>query len=655
VRTLTPTLLAAQKEPSAVPFVKVTQRDRNSGVTRLRWERLYTVSEPDRYHAAVMPGDGSLLRARVDASGPTLYYQRVASPGPGAAFGSWTDLGDVADAGVALAASGANVLLAYVAPNGIHIRIRESSDYGATLGSVQTPVGATAAVGWLAAALKGDGTAVLFYSAGGVVYTAKRVSGSWGSSVAWPYVASQITGLAVTRPGDYDLAIAGVDTGGIARLWTATYGDGFGQTVDTWSALREVAKADSGSNVVLRAPSLGALDTYRLFFVEEYAGSVAYSRPYWTWSSPGQTFAENAWREPVPFDLSSSYGVALAGSSAKAWLSTPSGVWRSPLETPELDVSDDILELATETRPMSGRTRVVLRNDDGRYNALPSVVRPGAELAVSPGYVTNVGVEVSVGPRYWVEGWEYASSGGEATLTLLAGGPWSLVEAWRARRQYVWSAGSESVSQVLRFVFGRAGVELGDVGASSTATGHRPAFTIHPGEDGLRAVQRLLALTPDTVLVSGATALLFEPLAGDTAVSAYGTDHSILRARFASAGLAANRVQVFGQGVLAEGFDWDDIGDHFDGLRQVHDLNLSSTSLATARATASLRQEELSLARGELVAPVHCGLELYDVVSVTDARAGVAGAHFRVAGLDLRYVRRARSPVYEQRVLLGSV
>ncbi|MEX1254046.1 MAG: hypothetical protein WEE64_06875, partial [Dehalococcoidia bacterium] len=192
-------------------------------------------------------------------------------------------------------------------------------------------------------------------------------------------------------------------------------------------------------------------------------------------------------------------------------------------------------------------------------------------------------------------------------------------------------------------------------GACSTATGHRPAFTIHPGEDGLRVVQRLLALTPDVVLVSGAAALLFEPLAGDAAVAAYGMDQPILRARFASAGLRANRVQVFGQGVVAESFDWDDVADRLDGLRQVHDLNLSSTSLATARATASLRQEELSLSRGELVAPVHCGLELYDVVSVTDPRAGLASATFRVAGLDLRYVRRARSPVYEQRLLLGSV
>jgi hypothetical protein len=416
-----------------------------------------------------------------------------------------------------------------------------------------------------------------------------------------------------------------------------------------------VAKADSGSSVALRAPGLASLDTHRLYFVEAYAGSIAYSRPYGTWSAPGQTVAENAWREPVPFDLSSSYGVAMAGTDEMAWLSSPGGVWRAPLETPDLDVSDDVLELATEARRTSGSAGVVLRNDDGRYNNLANTVRPGAELSISPGLVSDIGAEVSTGPRYWLEGWQYASFGGESTLTLLAADAWSLVERWQARRQYEWAAGSDSIAQVLRFVFGRAGIELADAGASATATGHRPAFTIHPGEDGLSAVRRLLAMTPDVVLVAGETALLFEPLAGDPPSYEYGTGHAVQRASFATNGGGANRVQVFGQGVLAEAFAWDSIDDQPDRLRQVIDVGLSSASLAGARAASVLRQDELSQPRGELVASVHCGLDLHDVIAVTDARAGVTGAPYRVAGLDMRYVRRRRSPAYEQRVLLGSV
>lgn len=659
MRSLSPTLLAAQKAASSVPYVQVTVSDRILGVPHPRWERLYGGSEADSYHDATMPGDGSLLRTRVDPAGPALYYQRTDDPGPGGPFGSWTSFGSVAGAGVGLSAAGAKVLLACVASNGIDILVRDSADSGQTFESAQTAVRAAAAVGWVAVALKSDGDALLVYSAGSGVYVSKRVGTSWTLPAAWPYAATTIRGLAVVHSGDYHLAVAAADGTGEAKLWTAIYGDGFGQAVDTWSPLGEVARAESGSSVSLRAPSLAVLDTHRLFFVEEYAGTVAYSRPQWTWFAPSQTFAANAWREPAPFDLASSFGVAITGTSDSAWCSTPFGVWQADLATPTLDVSADVLELNVDSHRSGGMARVVLRNDDGRYSdpaADPSAsIRPGSDLAVNPGYVTSAGSETSSGPRYRIDGWEHRTAGGEATFVLHARDAWSLVERWRARRQYTWQAGDRSVLQILRFVLGRAGIELVDAGSSSTASGHKPAFTVHPDEDGLRTAQRLLATVPDVVLNAGEYALIFEPLATDEAAYAYGTDHPIFRGRYSRAGLSANRAQVFGPGVVAEGFDWGDIDDQLDWLRQVHDLNVNSVALAEDRAAATLRQEEMVAARGEIVSPVNCGQELYDVVAVTDPAAGLSAASHRVVGLGIRYVRRGGSAAYEQRLLLGAV
>ena len=76
MRTLLSALLAAQKKASGVPYVKVEVADSIGGVKRLEWQRLYSGSEPDSYHAATMPTDGSLNRCRVDAG--SLYRQRVA-------------------------------------------------------------------------------------------------------------------------------------------------------------------------------------------------------------------------------------------------------------------------------------------------------------------------------------------------------------------------------------------------------------------------------------------------------------------------------------------------------------------------------------------------------------------------------------------------
>src|SRR3990172_9921637 len=91
MRTLSAPLLAAQKSASGEPYVQGEVTERIANVRRLRWERLYTGSEPDAHHAVTMPADGSLIRARSD--GGQLYYQRTASPGPASDFSTWTGLG----------------------------------------------------------------------------------------------------------------------------------------------------------------------------------------------------------------------------------------------------------------------------------------------------------------------------------------------------------------------------------------------------------------------------------------------------------------------------------------------------------------------------------------------------------------------------------
>jgi len=65
MRSLSSTLLAAQKEAAAVPYVKLEASNRIMGVVRYAWQRLYTGGEEDYYHALTMPGDGSMVRVRI--------------------------------------------------------------------------------------------------------------------------------------------------------------------------------------------------------------------------------------------------------------------------------------------------------------------------------------------------------------------------------------------------------------------------------------------------------------------------------------------------------------------------------------------------------------------------------------------------------------
>jgi hypothetical protein len=659
LRTLSTTLLAAQKSSARFPYVRVEVKERVGRVIRLNWTRLYSGSEPDFYHAATMPGDGSLLRARVDSSDYQLYYQRVANPGPGSDFSAWSSFGPVSSlSGITLASSGATVLLFYVGPAFKTIYCRESTDYGQSFGSPAVVASADSVVGWLAAALNGQSVVALFYSVDGTVYVVKRSVGTWGSPSGWSNSLALVSGLGVVYQGDWNLAVAGQPASGGSGncgLWTCIYGDGYCQPAGNWSVLKEVIGAGSGSAMEFCCPYLDLPDVFRLFLVEKYTGTQSYSRPLWSHSPPGADFINNLWREPVPFDLSSSYGLALAHSSSQAWLSMPSGVWRSPISQATLDISADLIELSLREVTFGGKARLEFRNDDGRYGGIGSggyaVIRKGSEVAISPGYRTSAGVEVSLGPAYWISGWQYTSSAGSARFVLEAENGWGLLEAWRARRQFKWAAGQKNILQLLMFILARAGLELTVLSSSSALNNSYPAFALYPGESGALAVRRLLALVPDVLFFRGGCGYIRNPQASDSSNYSYGTGHAVIEGLYASLAQQANRVQVYGSGLMAESFVWSEINDTFDRLRQVHDLNLDSLNKAQQRAEAELRQAQIAATGGEITVPLNCGQELYDVIDITDVRAGLSQAKRRVLGLTWHYVpARGRC---EQRLLLG--
>lgn len=651
MRLLSAPLIAAQKSDSAVPYLRVQVSDRIGGVHRLAWTRLYTGAEPDGYHAACVPGDGSLVRARV--SGGHLYYQRVTSPGAGSNFSAWTDLGVVADADVALCADGSRLLLFYVDAGGTQVKVRESTDNGATLGAAVTAATGAGAVTWLAADVKPSGDAIVVYSVGANVLAARRLAGAWGAPVAWPNTTASITGIACAHNGDWNLAVCGTDSLGQSFVWTTLVGDGFSLPIGTWGAsLKEVMLSSTESSVAYRAPFLSHIDTYRLSFVEQFSGTSSYARPYHAYAPATADFVANLWREPVPFDLASQYGQSIAAGSTAAWLSTPSGVWAAPAAVISLDVSADVFECTTRDAAFDGRLQLLLRNDDGRYSGSPSPITLGAELRVGPGYMTSAAPEASDGPSYWIQRIERRTGRGDGSVLITARSGWGLLDAWRARRTHAWAAGTSSVFAILQFLFARAGLEFAGAGASTEVSNLQPAFVIQPGESALHAVRRLLEMVPDVIFLRREFATLTEPLASQAASFAYGDDYRIYAGRYADASPGSNRAQAFGLNVFAETFGWPSIGEEYDRLGQAIDRSLTTATQVQDRADALLRRALTSATTGEITVAVNCGLELWDVIEVTDPLAGLSAAKKRVSGIELRYSTGER-PAYEQRLTLS--
>lgn len=667
MRELSATLLAAQQAPAHTPYIEVKARNTVAGVVRLDWERLYTGSEDDYFHALTLPGDGSLVRVRITPPSDSrkLYRQRVAEPGPSSNFGQWDYTGQYNAVIVASCSLGAEVSVFWIKSDRKIYQLR-SSDYGASWDNPQllgyTP---TTAINGIAAAYKANGDIALFFADQDTLYVMKRVSDSWGGSSAWDKSTGELSGVACVYDGDWRLFVTGQDDSGNYKLWSLAYGDGDEVPAGTWSALKEFASAPQDGNFEYHRSFLDKPDVHRGFFVEKYTGTEGYSRPFWSYTVVDTSFGDNLWHEPVPFDLSSEYGLAIGHHGNYCWLSAPHGVWRSGLAVQEIDLAGDVISLKEDVSPTEGRLTVELRNDDGRYAAPGqgelAALDNGCQISFSPGYRTAVGNEVSTGQVYSIESREHTSHGGHASLILHTMDGWGAVHNWRSRHQFRWNMDSDelNVKDIMAFVLARVGLKLEGSSASVVMTGFYPDFTIHPGDRGQTVIRRLLSFVPDVVLTAGDTAIVVNPQDTDSSVYSYGTDHPLTEGRYRTSAWRSNRVQVEGydpaeeEVILAEVFAWPEVGKLYDRLYHVADRGLGSVAQAQERGQAHLREEEMAAGGGFILAPTNCGQQLYDVIDITDGRAGLDGEKRRVMGLTLVY--QPRRGQYEHTIALGGV
>jgi hypothetical protein len=667
MRNLSATLISAQKAPSCVPYVKLKARNTTCGLVRFDWTRLYNGGEDDYHHAVTMPADGSLIRVRVTPPGDSrkLYRQRVANPGSGSDFSQWTDTNQYSVAAVAGCSQGAEVSILWVKTSREIYQLK-STDYGASWGSPTllgyTP---TTAVYGLAAAYKSNGNIALFFADQATLYVMKRTSGNWGSNTAWDKSTGDLSGVATVYDGDWHLLVTGKDSNGNYHLWSLAYGDGGEITAGTWSELKTVAQAPSDGDFEYRNVFIDKPDVHRAFFIEKYGGTEAYERPFWSHTLTQTSFLDNLWREPVPFNLSAGYGLAIAHHGDWVWLSAPYGVWRAKLTQESLELTGDVLSLGEELDTANGQLSIELRNDDGRY-ASPgtgdiSVLDIGSELEFSPGYRTTSGNEASDGQVFSLEAYQHTSARGKATLVLHARDAWYWLKNFRAGHQFRWNKASDelNVKDMMAFVLSRVGLKLEVKSASSIVTGFYPDFTIKPGDRGDAIVSRLLSFVPDVLLLEGNIAYLINPQTTDSSAYSYGTGHAIFEGSYLETALSRNLVEVEGYDPVAEEpiivsvFDWNEIDRLYHRCRDIEDRNLDTVARARSQGETTLREAEIMAGGGTLRVPVNAGQQLYDVIDITDLRAGLDAEKKRVLKISLVYhPDRAQ---YEMRLQLSAV
>jgi hypothetical protein len=121
--------------------------------------------------------------------------------------------------------------------------------------------------------------------------------------------------------------------------------------------------------------------------------------------------------------------------------------------------------------------------------------------------------------------------------------------------------------------------------------------------------------------------------------------HPILAAAYAVEAPDVNRTYVVGSdatGAQVSGSaitqaDVDLVGERLDAH---HNPAIPTATIAAAVATAQLAKARLDGAHAQITIPPHCGVELWDVLAVTDTPGNQAASLYRVAGYTMEYDTR---------------
>jgi len=693
VRLLSSALLAAARDGTAAPLARLEVFD-----TAPRYAPVYTDGPAGRGVAAIAPDgalaqayhDGArTVYARrvpdptVAGWGPWSVVAAGAAPGAGVALSRL-------DGGV-----GPSLLWQDAATGAVYAAdpLGPGAGWGAgtALFSPGTPLGALAADGVGGATLGGSGGSGNVFVAYPTASNAWRVAvwsragdGTWRGADWTNGDVYAIAGLSTARrpDGSYLLAAAvRADAGSGAAIHVYTY-DG------RWSLPATVVPADLGAGAGPAEPRLSCYDgLYHLAYAVDPAPpaptgaaggraagvALAHALDGTHWTNPLPLGANDVGvyahgatplAHPACLLLTASDAAALAPYPPSLTTVAPTG---SAGSAGYRDVSADVSHLEVIHKDGDAARLVVTVQHGAAYAALPAL-RPNVTLRLSFGYrnITNTRANAEAGsggddgtvPAYvfLLDDWSLVRAAGEDELVLTA----SDRAAWLDRQSPTTLLYSDrAVGWLVREVTARAGLLAVDLPATPAFAYTVPTFSIPAGSTWRAALTRLARLYGfDAAARTGAdgtdTFTCVEKSPADAPVWSYGSSGPAAAASGASVASQlvvarsldrANHALVFGAPAASSdtpvasiiGEAWDRADMAATGQeRYLHTIEplITTSDGAALRAARDLQREARRGYSGSLSAPLHPGLELWDVIAVD---GGVGPTPLRVATLHLIY------------------
>jgi len=664
--SLTSTVTDAMQSRQGRPCVRAVVMDKE-----WRWASVLE-TEGSALQTAARVIEGSLWRVRISAG--KVKVQLVSSPDVGSSWQSgWSEIAADAMSGSDVAMgwqTGGDKVRAFwvkLDAGTYYLRCAESSDPGSVWGNATDVCSSATLIGSLAA----SENALIYVRDNQVRVRYKNWSGgAWSAESTWTACGTlaEDSGLAMEYTGAsniYKLVVCGKWTDD-RRLRTGTWQEAVG-----WSAsLADVVPPGlPAANFRPRWPSLVKIDgVYHLCYLDTYTGTPAYSMVVVMRSSDWVHWG-CACGVNLTWDTMQRANVVYYSSTEKLYAAMDIDV----VGAAAYDASDagrkmtatEVLFYQKDVGDGYGYLYVDIHNPGHKYDDFGESGKDGeamkllSEVVIERGYRTSVGYEYVASQPFYLVKVSHRVGIGRPALRLIAVDGWGLMGRWEADQSYHWSG--KTVEWLITEIVSRSsGLECAFDASTEWAT-VIDEFALNPlGWMGLmyHEAQETPTRGYATMVRASGTAIhavnsLFRKVGGRgwwdqdgklqcivpanqsaTSTYTYGTNSEIIKGEYAVAVITPNVVRVMGDGTgyqVAHLSDGQDLGRRLMDIAV--DLHLDTSTECRAMATGLWDDAVARAYDGYLEVHLNPGVELWDIVSVTDARTGYSTEKRRVSGV----------------------
>ncbi len=302
-------------------------------------------------------------------------------------------------------------------------------------------------------------------------------------------------------------------------------------------------------------------------------------------------------------------------------------VMQSSTGTNTLDLTPDLVTLEIMEKPNSeGGASITLTNYNGQYTNAPQL-KSNASVTIQFGY----GPDLITTHVMYIDQVHNEATADRLDIILDLRDCTKFLNQVSSR--FIALSG-KTIAQLIQYVCDQAGVTVASIGTTPQFSQVIPCFAITPGETWNTAINRLANVYAFAYRREGSTVIFSERQSTDASVWTYGTE--TFGINWSKTADQSSVIRVIGAPTgstvaFAEAVDTAQLAaTGRERYRHIVERLLTTSAQCQIKASLIMREEQAHSTTGSISVALNPGLQLLDVLTITDARVGLASQRARV-------------------------